>query len=136
MLDIRETFAGGAGAFCCAYSGNPFDVVKVRLQTQGVSETLYAGPIDCIRKIYTNEGIFAFWKGVTPALSSALIENSVLFTANGIIKRLYTSISQIDQNNLTFLESSAIGGLSGVCSATVILITLPVCYTYLLTCGL
>ena len=26
MLDIRETLAGGFGAICCAYSGNPFDV--------------------------------------------------------------------------------------------------------------
>ena len=123
MLDLRETVAGGVGAVCCAYSGNPFDVVKVRLQTQGavsLTETLYNGPIDCIRKIYAEEGMVTFWKGVTPSLGSALIENSVLFTANGIVRRQYVALAGTDRCDLTFLESSAIGGLSGVCSATVI----------------
>jgi hypothetical protein len=94
----------------------------VRLQTQdptAPAETLYKGPIDCVKKIIEKEGVLALWKGVTPALGSALIENSVLFTANGIIKRLYTSYSGSTQHELSFVESSCLGGLSGVCSATV-----------------
>jgi hypothetical protein len=29
MVDLRETLAGGFGALCCAYSGNPFDVGRL-----------------------------------------------------------------------------------------------------------
>lgn len=93
--------------------GNPFDVIKIRLQTQS---DLYSSPIDCLKKIFSEEGFLAYWKGVTPALGSAFIENSVLFTANGILNRYYRD----DENQtLTSLEVAALGGISGICSATV-----------------
>mmetsp|Transcript_23933 Transcript_23933/g.35135 ORF Transcript_23933/g.35135 Transcript_23933/m.35135 type:complete len:298 (+) Transcript_23933:40-933(+) len=123
-IDIRETIAGGIGAICCAYSGNPFDVIKVRLQTQNhihnTTTSFYSGPIDCFTKICKEEGILALWKGVTPALSSAFIENSVLFSANGVIRRFYTEYSGKDADKLTFQEHALMGGASGVFSATCI----------------
>lgn len=96
--------------------GNPFDVIKIRLQTQ---INLYKGPIDCIKKIFIEERIFAFWKGVIPALGSSFIENSVLFTANGLIKRQYLKLRENKSDDLTSLEVAFLGGLSGICSATV-----------------
>lgn len=126
-VDYKETISGAFGALCCAYSGNPFDVVKIRLQTQktGVNQQ-YQGVIDCLLKICKEEGILALWKGVTPALSSALLENSVLFSVNGMLKRLYVSV--VDgtggEDNLsrpfTTLESAMLGGAGGFCSATCI----------------
>jgi hypothetical protein len=140
----QETLAGGFGAICCAYSGNllsilsssflslffltlsqflmvgnPFDVIKIRLQTQS---SFYHGPLDCFKKIFIEEGIFAYWKGVTPALGSAFIENSVLFTANGILKRQYLQFRENENEDLSSLEVAILGGLSGICSATVLIL--------------
>jgi hypothetical protein len=123
MADLKETVGGAVGALCCAYSGNPFDVVKVRLQTQKPlldGSYSYKGPMSCLSRILKEEGVFALWKGVTPALSSALIENSVLFTANGVIRRSYITYANLDENhNFSVRERAIMGGLSGVCSATV-----------------
>lgn len=106
-------------------------IVKVRLQTQppsaeaGVAE-LYLGPTDCFKKIVRGEGVLALWKGVTPALGSAVIENAVLFSANGVVRRLYLSVcgdrlGGEQGRHLTVSERAAVGGLSGVVSAMVIL---------------
>lgn len=43
--------------------GQPFDTVKVRLQTQSAGNKLYNGVLDCIRKTWVNEGPTAFYKG-------------------------------------------------------------------------
>lgn len=123
-MDAKETFAGGVGAVCCAYSGNPFDVVKVRLQTQRplaecVAGEFYSGPVDCLKKIVRDEGAVSLWKGVTPALGSAMIENGVLFSMNGIISRAYCSRLSRADSELSVADRATIGGLSGIFSATV-----------------
>ncbi|KAF0683402.1 Aste57867_24526 [Aphanomyces stellatus] len=82
MLDLRETTVG---AICNA--GLPLDVANVRLQTQG-PRGIYTGLNDVLAKTARQEGVRALWKGATPALSSAILETSVLFTAQGAIKRL------------------------------------------------
>eukprot|EP00127_Corallochytrium_limacisporum_P002125 Clim_evm19s108 gene=Clim_evmTU19s108 len=89
-FDPRDTAAGMVGSICNVYAGLPFDTVKVRLQTQKVgAQGNYAGVYDAFAKIGSKEGIPAFWKGATAALASAVTENSVLFTANGFIRRQY-----------------------------------------------
>ncbi|CAH0480410.1 unnamed protein product [Peronospora belbahrii] len=86
MLDFRETFSGVMGAFCCVYRSS-FEVVKVRLQTQGTMNA-YKGVSDAFYRIATEEGVVALWKGAVPALFSSVIENSVLFSANGFVSAL------------------------------------------------
>lgn len=42
----------------------PADVIKTRLQVAArTGQTSYNGVIDCVRKIYREEGGWAFWKG-------------------------------------------------------------------------
>ena len=43
--------------------GQPFDIIKVRLQTETPNEPLYKGAFDCLWKLLKNEGIFALYKG-------------------------------------------------------------------------
>ncbi|EEY53269.1 Mitochondrial Carrier (MC) Family [Phytophthora infestans T30-4] len=125
MLDPRETFSGVMGAFCCVYAGLPFEVVKVRLQTQG-SKNAYTGVSDAFRRIATEEGLFALWKGAVPALSSSIIENSVLFSANGVAKRAVLTLhakqraAHEGEYQLTTLDEALMGAFSGCFSATAI----------------
>lgn len=43
----------------------PFEIIKVRLQTQSKEAPLYNGIVDCFTKIFKNEGPTAFYKGTT-----------------------------------------------------------------------
>ncbi|GMF13865.1 unnamed protein product [Phytophthora lilii] len=124
MLDPRETLSGVVGACCCVYAGLPFEVVKVRLQTQGTANA-YRGVTDAFRRIATEEGVLALWKGAVPALSSSIIENSVLFSANGFAKRAVLALhaeqraQHEGEYQLTTLDEAFMGAFAGCFSATV-----------------
>jgi hypothetical protein len=117
MLDIRETSSGIVGAVCNVYAGLPFDVVKVRLQTQTVPRE-YHGVPDCFMKIARQEGMRSLWKGAIPALSSAIVENAVLFSANGVLRRLLFSHSP--QDSLRTIDEALLGSAAAVFSASAI----------------
>lgn len=124
MLDPRETISGAVGAFCLVYAGLPFEVIKVRLQTQGAVKT-YNGVLHGFSKVAAEEGVRALWKGAVPALSSAIIENSVLFSANGIAKRAVLAlhakkqIAPDGEYKLTVLDEALMGSVAGIFSGTV-----------------
>ncbi|KAF0683407.1 Aste57867_24531 [Aphanomyces stellatus] len=117
MLDLRETTAGTVGAICNVYAGLPLDVAKVRLQTQG-PRGIYTGLSDVLAKTARQEGVRALWKGATPALSSAILENSVLFTAQGAIKRLV--FADTTTAPLPPLHEASLGAAAGVFASVAI----------------
>jgi hypothetical protein len=41
----------------------PFEIIKVRLQTQPEGAKIYSGILDCLVKIIKNEGPLALYKG-------------------------------------------------------------------------
>lgn len=48
---------------------NPIWIIKTRLMSQNSSShTYYQNTFDAFRKMYINEGIFSFYKGLTPSL--------------------------------------------------------------------
>ena len=65
-------FLGVASSFCSSFvvclAMTPFDVVSTRLYNQGIDKSgrglLYTGPFDCIAKIFEQEGILGFYKGI------------------------------------------------------------------------
>ncbi|OQS03891.1 Mitochondrial Carrier (MC) Family [Thraustotheca clavata] len=115
-LDLRETTSGVVGAIFNVYFGLPFDVIKVRLQTQSQQSRMYRGFLDCFVKTVHQESVRSLWKGAIPALSSTILENAVLFSANGAIRRLiYDS-----PNSLTTMEEALVGSAAGFFSAAAI----------------
>lgn len=74
----------------------PFEIIKVRLANQSLINPTYTGIIDCIKKIYHHEGLFAFYKGtVSPLLGTGALV-SVDFGTNELIKKM---IARIDHQN-------------------------------------
>ncbi|XP_048399549.1 solute carrier family 25 member 48 isoform X2 [Stegostoma tigrinum] len=57
--------AGGVAGTISWGTATPMDVVKSRLQADGVSETKYKGIVHCIQQSYRKEGLNVFFKGAT-----------------------------------------------------------------------
>lgn len=51
----------------------------------------YEGVIDCFRKIYKNEGVFAFYKGLTPLLIKIFPSSGLFFLTYETTLRLLKS---------------------------------------------
>jgi len=84
MPDLLDTAAGCVGATFGTLGGLPFDVAKSRLQAGGGA---YSGLVDCLVTTARREGPSALYRGVLPALSSALAENSVGITVQRSMRR-------------------------------------------------
>ncbi|CAG9941331.1 unnamed protein product [Clonostachys rosea f. rosea IK726] len=63
LQTAKDLFAGAMGGIVQVLVGQPFDIVKVRLQTT----SQYKSAVDAATSIYRNEGALAFYKGtLTP----------------------------------------------------------------------
>ncbi|KAI0024077.1 mitochondrial carrier domain-containing protein [Xylariomycetidae sp. FL0641] len=81
----KDLFAGAAGGVAQVLIGQPFDIVKVRLQTT----TQYSGALNAAKTIYAQEGPLAFYKGtLTPLLGIGACV-SIQFGAFGFAKRYF-----------------------------------------------
>ncbi|KAM4748736.1 solute carrier family 25 member 48 [Rhinophrynus dorsalis] len=70
-----EFLAGYLGGAASVIVGHPLDTVKARLQVgQG-----YGNTFNCILKIYKNEHVAGFFKGMSFPLASIAVYNSVVF---------------------------------------------------------
>ncbi|ETO24829.1 hypothetical protein RFI_12329 [Reticulomyxa filosa] len=89
---ISTTAAIGSGCIA-AVIGNPFEVIKVRMQSD-VSQ--YANMFHGIRSIVMTEGILRFWRGVIPGMA-----RSGLLTASQIGPYQYTkqTLQQFTRSN-------------------------------------
>jgi len=60
----KDFVAGTVAGWAQVLIGQPFDTVKVRLQSQPVGAgALYTGPLDATQKILKGEGLRGFYKG-------------------------------------------------------------------------
>ena len=76
--DVRCHIMSGLGAgFVATCIGSPVDVVKSRVM--GDSAGVYKGTIDCFVKTFTNEGIFAFYRGFIPNFTRLGSWNVIMF---------------------------------------------------------
>jgi len=76
--------AGFLGGVCQTYVGQPFDTVKVRMQT---SARLGSGFVKTGFLTFRNEGFRGLYHGTTPALLFGLLENTIAFGVNEELKR-------------------------------------------------
>jgi solute carrier family 25 citrate transporter 1 len=66
---------GGAAGFVSVMFTMPFDVVKTRMQ--GIDARQYKGTADCVRRILTEEGVLAMWKGTAARLPRVVLGQSI-----------------------------------------------------------
>ncbi|KAK9727569.1 Mitochondrial carrier protein ymc2 [Basidiobolus ranarum] len=128
MRAVKDCVAGSAGGILQVFAGQPFDTVKVRLQTQptpapGVAP-LYTGTIDCVKKTIAQEGFAGFYKGTTTPLVGVGACVSIQFLVLQAMKRVYTNINLrsgkgADSNMLTLSQLYTAGAAAGVANSII-----------------
>ncbi|EJU02615.1 mitochondrial carrier [Dacryopinax primogenitus] len=107
---------GIAGAFG-ATMVYPIDLVKTRMQNQRttvVGELLYKNSLDCVRKVYRNEGFLGFYRGLGPQLIGVAPEKAIKLTMNDLV-RGYASDPETGRISLGWeLVAGGVAGASQV----------------------
>ncbi|XP_038290652.1 mitochondrial ornithine transporter 1 isoform X6 [Canis lupus baileyi] len=120
--------AGAAGGTACVLTGQPFDTLKVKMQT---FPDLYRGLTDCCLKTYSQVGFRGFYKGTSPALIANIAENSVLFMCYGFCQQVVRKVVGLEkQAKLSDLQNAAAGSFASAFAALVL------CPTELVKCRL
>jgi len=119
----KDFLAGCAGGMAQVLIGQPFDIVKVRLQA--ASKGLYHNAFDCFKKIIMNEGgPFALWKGSLPPLLGVGASVSIQFGVNEKTKRLARKMTGLSELRVAHLFSC--GFVAGLANS---LVSIPVEHT-------
>ena len=111
---ILKDFLWGtfAGVFM-TLSGHPFDSTKVRMQTT----TPHVSMTKWMLKMLKNEGIFSFYKGLTPPLMTIPLVNAVLMASYEFCKRL---LGVVSEEEFTFCQALVWGMFAGIVNSFVI----------------
>lgn len=121
---VKNFFAGTAAGVTQVFVGQPFDTVKVRLQSQpsGPGQVpIYSGAGDCVKKIIKNEGLKAFYKGTVPPLMGIGLCVSIQFAVVEQTKGYYNKVNKggpLDNTQL-FLSGAAAGVANSIVSGPV-----------------
>jgi len=96
----KDLFAGTMGGIAQVFVGQPFDIVKVRLQ----SSDAYSGAMDCATRIAREEGLLAFYKGTAMPLLGIGACVSLQFACLGACKNYF--IAQNKRRGITSSDLS------------------------------
>ncbi|KAF2702658.1 mitochondrial carnitine/acylcarnitine carrier protein [Pleomassaria siparia CBS 279.74] len=109
---LKDLFAGAVGGVAQVLLGQPFDIVKVRLQTT----QQYTGALDAATKIYKNEGPSAFYKGTLTPLIGIGACVSVQFGAFHYARRAFESSNTTKHASphLSYAQYYASGAFAGI----------------------
>lgn len=80
---------GGIAGALGATAVYPIDLVKTRMQNQRskvVGELLYKNSLDCVQKVFKNEGFTGFYRGLAPQLIGVAPEKAIKLTINDLIR--------------------------------------------------
>jgi len=100
----NEFIAGCVGGMVQVLIGQPFDIVKVRLQAGNSSQKVYNNAWDCFKKIIKYEGgSSALWKGTLPPLLGVGAAVSIQFGINEKTKQFAKKITGLPQLNIPHL---------------------------------
>lgn len=87
-----QVVAGGSAGFVEVCIMQPLDVVKTRMQLQNnktITENRYNGVFDCFAKMYRNEGVLSYWKGILPPVIAETPKRATKFVCFEQFKPLF-----------------------------------------------
>ncbi|KAF9334746.1 Mitochondrial carrier protein ymc2 [Podila minutissima] len=124
MRAVKDCASGTIGGFLQVFVGQPFDTVKVRLQTMPAplpgQAPKYTGTLDCVKQTLAKEGIKGFYKGTTTPLVGVGACVSIQFVTLQAMKRYYNDKNGSAANG--FLTNSQLyiaGAASGITNSII-----------------
>ncbi|CAL8402318.1 unnamed protein product [Arctogadus glacialis] len=115
ILTYPQLFAAGmlSGVFTTAIMA-PGERIKCLLQIQAASgEVKYAGPMDCVKQLYKQNGIRGIYKGTGLTLMRDLPASGMYFMTYEWLKNLLTPAGK-SHNELSIPSILFAGGMAGV----------------------
>jgi solute carrier family 25 (adenine nucleotide translocator) protein 4/5/6/31 len=92
---IKDLSAGGVSGIVAKTITAPVERVKLLMQTQGSNRDLqirYKGPIDCLTRVYKEQGFFAFWRGNVAGVMRYFPAHSITFAFKDRYKIFFTGL--------------------------------------------
>mmetsp|Transcript_7369 Transcript_7369/g.19858 ORF Transcript_7369/g.19858 Transcript_7369/m.19858 type:complete len:339 (+) Transcript_7369:122-1138(+) len=130
QIGVFDAVSGVCGAVCCTYAGLPFDVAKVRLQSQAMLHPpaaaasssarprhvtpRYCGLVDVLFSTVREDGFRGLFRGAAPALASACAENAVGITTQHMVHRELALHYGDPATRFCMTTECAIGGFTGI----------------------
>ena len=110
ILTLNDFISGALAGTTQVLVGQPFDIVKVRLQTS----TVNTSPIQVIKNIIATEGITAFYKGTSSPLIGMSFAVATQFTGYESTKKIFRKLRGYNEYQTLpvsdILISGAVGG--------------------------
>lgn len=123
ILTMKDFVAGTIAGILQVIVGQPFDIVKVRIQAQSPTNPMYKNTFDCARQIYTNEGFVTFYRGTLSPLIGIGACVSIQFGVNEACKRILKkyrhSKNYANPNHLSLLQLASCGAIAGLANSIV-----------------
>ncbi|KAI8071687.1 mitochondrial carrier domain-containing protein [Gongronella butleri] len=116
---IIDCASGTVGGILQVLVGQPFDTVKVRLQTQSITNPVYSGMMDCVRQTKEKEGLKGFYKGTMTPLVGIGACVSIQFVVLQAMKRFYSPNGESLSNTQFYISGAASGLANSVVSGPV-----------------
>ncbi|RSL94811.1 hypothetical protein CEP52_012417 [Fusarium oligoseptatum] len=106
--------AGGAAGLSNSVLSGPIEHVRIRLQTQPHrNNRLYAGPTDCVRKIWSHSGIRGIYRGQVVTILREFHGFGIWFASyEGLIQKVMEQ-DQIPRNEIPSWKFALCGGIAG-----------------------
>jgi solute carrier family 25 carnitine/acylcarnitine transporter 20/29 len=108
----QEILAGSFGGIIQVLTGQPFDTIKVRLQSSGN----YSSTFDCVKQTISKEGLLALYKGTLSPLFGISFCVAIQFSVLEEMKRI---LSNSKTKTLSPFDFYVAGGVAGVCNSLV-----------------
>jgi solute carrier family 25 carnitine/acylcarnitine transporter 20/29 len=108
LLTLRDFLSGGAAGMSQVIVGQPFDIVKVRLQTS----TVALSPITVLKELVSKEGPLALYKGTLSPLIGCSFAVANQFCGFELAKRLFQARKgeHLKLSNTELILSGGVGG--------------------------
>ncbi|KAJ4269865.1 hypothetical protein NW762_001534 [Fusarium torreyae] len=114
---LKDITAGAAGGVAQVLIGQPFDLVKVRLQTRG------GHALEVARNVWVKEGPLAFYKGTVPPLLGVGACVSIQFGAFHYFRQLLEKRNKAykgtDDGSLSLSQFYLAGGAAGLTNSVI-----------------
>ncbi|KAI3626314.1 hypothetical protein CBS9595_001675 [Malassezia furfur] len=117
----KDVMFGSVAGMMSKIIEHPFDLIKVRLQTQPETPH-YTGAYDCCRQILRTEGVRGLFRGVSMPLVGATLENAALFLTynqiQALLRAAYGTPSDAEPSVSQLVLSGAGAGAVAACVLT------------------